>query len=188
MFGTLCVVLAAFLYLVPIWLLLLGALLLGALLLFAVDAALSLACAAGYLARRSAPRLRLRMPAIHRNVRTDQEWQREKAARIASLDPDRQFAELMALTTEFESRAVREAALARATVVHATVQPADHARLAAGARSEHRSIAKPRRRRMLKTGGRLFRKVAVKFVSGGVDLEPAIARFRSVPLVEELDG
>lgn len=91
------------------------------------------------------------------------------------------------------------AALARATVVHATVQPADHARLAAGARTaieritaaarrEHRHIAKPRRRRMLKRGERLFRKVAVKLVSGGVDHEPAIARFRSVLRAEELDG
>ena len=139
------------------------------------------------------------MPAILRDVRTDQEWQRQKAARITSLDPDQQFAALIALTTEFESRAVREAALARATVVHATVQPADHARLAAGARSaieriteearrEHRHIAKPRRRHMLNWGERLFRKVAVKLVSGGVDLEPAIARFRSVLLAEELDG
>lgn len=78
-----------------------------------ICAATSLAICGGYVGYRVAAAGVNQLGGIAHTFRNNGELEREHLAQIPSLDPQRDFAELVRLAEEYQGRAVREAALAQ---------------------------------------------------------------------------
>lgn len=121
-------------------------------------ATLSLVLCSGWAGHRLVNTAAGRMAGVAHILQTNGELSRKNLARIPELDPQRDFAELLALTNEFQSRAVRDAAITKLRAAPGFVPnlvdalqngPAEHALSAIEccplAEEERRSVAGPAR-------------------------------------------
>ncbi len=153
-------------------------------------AALNLAICGGFLGYRLVVAGTRQLAGIGHRFQWSSGVARKHLAQIPEFDPERDFTELVRLTHEFESHAVRDAAVARVRrhpdfvarlAVELTTGRAEHAlatvEYGAFTPEEQKLLAEPARKAMRRWGSTLFRALAKKLSPTGVDFQPAIDAF-----------